>query len=110
MVAGARPRLRLDEVVVEDPQRDERRRYGEHQPLQASGPPLSRALHGGVRCGQGGRAQPPFSRALTSQRSTEARVPGVSAALMSSRGPSAAAMSSALSKTWITTAVRWSGS
>ena len=48
--------------------------------------------------------------ALISQRSTEARVPGVSAGSIASRGPSAAAISSAVSNSWITTAVRWSGS
>ena len=39
--------------------------------------------------------------ALISQRSTEARVPGVSAASIASSAPSAADMSSAVSKSWI---------
>ena len=44
-------------------------------------------------------AQPPSSSTLTSQRSMDARVPGVSAESIDSRGASAAAMSSAVSKT-----------
>jgi hypothetical protein len=41
---------------------------------------------------------PSPNSALISQRSIEARVPGVSAGSIASRGPSAAAMSSAVSK------------
>src|SRR5919108_279662 len=54
--------------------------------------------------------EPPPSSALISQRSNGAGAPGVSPGSIASGGPSAAAMSSAVSKSWITTAVRWSGS
>ena len=63
-------------------------------------------------CRQPRRRRPPPApmSALTSQRSIEARVPGVSAGSIASSAPSAADMSSAVSKSWTTTAVRWSGS
>jgi len=95
--ARARQRFGRGQRSPQAPMRRSRNARSPAAPRGSMSPPGPR---------RGGSAQPGRSSALISQRSTEARVPGVSLGSIASSGPSAAAMSSDVSNSWITIAVR----